>query len=161
MSLPHEPRVWSNIWSISFVFFSAIIYYNLRYRFATTSEHKLRWQLAIYDLSLDVSSGISLHNICSTIIHHHFHTNPESSHALAFQKSRIYSTSSKSNPTQNNLLKDFLPFAMFYYHLFRNPNHKLHLNDSLTSPIMPYAFVKPFAANISSAKVCVYTTNIR
>jgi hypothetical protein len=96
MLLPHEARVCLNTPSISFVFFSAMIYYNLPYGLATSSEHNLRWQLAIYGLPQDVSNGIWLHNICSIIIHHHFHTNAESSHALAFQKSRIYSRS--SNP---------------------------------------------------------------
>ncbi len=96
MLLPHETRVCLNIQSISFVFFSAIIYYNLGCGLARASERGLRWQLAIYDVSWGVSSGISLHNICSIIIHHHFDTKAESFHALAFQKSRIYNRS--SNP---------------------------------------------------------------
>lgn len=96
MLLPHEARVCLNTPSISFVFFSAVIYYNSRYGLATSSEHNLRRQLAIYAFPQDVSNGIWLHNICSIIIHHHFHTNAESSHALAFHKSRIYSRS--SNP---------------------------------------------------------------
>jgi hypothetical protein len=89
MLLPHERRVFLNIWSMSFGFWSAD---NLGYGLATPSENFLRnlyWQLAIYGLSLDVSSGVWLHNICNIIIRHHLHTSAQSARALAFQKSRI------------------------------------------------------------------------
>jgi hypothetical protein len=148
MLLPHEERVCLSIRNISFVFFLAIIYYNLRYGFATTFEHNLAWQLAIYVLFGNVSSGISLHNICSIIIHHDFHTNAESAHALAFQKSRIYSRSSKPNPSRSNMLKDFLSFTMFYYHLFRN------------SIEIPRKLHERRFANLAHHAMCVFTHGI-
>jgi hypothetical protein len=158
MLLPHEARVCLNTRSISFVFFSAIVYHNLCYGLATTSVHNLRGQPAIYDLSRDVSSGISLHNICSIIIHHHSYTNAESAHALAFQKSRIYSRTSNSRiPPKATCSRIFCRSPSFIIIFLEILSTYQTINCTLTfsqpRPLCHIHLLNQFVATVSSFRL--------